>query len=111
VVNIHPSLLPAFPGVDAQRQALSYGAKVTGCTVHFVDAGTDTGPIIAQSAVPILDGDDEATLRARLLEQEHRLLVEVLRWIAAGRVELVAGRDGGRPRVAVRGAGAAAEKH
>jgi phosphoribosylglycinamide formyltransferase-1 len=109
VVNIHPSLLPAFPGVDAQEQALSYGAKVTGCTVHFVDAGTDTGPIIAQTAIPVLDADDGASLRARLLEHEHRLLVEVLRWIAAGRVELVAGREGGRPHVTVRASGAAPE--
>ena len=62
VVNVHPALLPAFPGVHAQRQALEYGVRVAGCTVHFVDRGTDTGPIIAQAAVPVLDDDDEATL-------------------------------------------------
>jgi len=102
VVNIHPALLPAFPGVHAQRQALEYGARVTGCTVHFVDAGMDTGPIIAQSTVPVLDGDDEAALVARLLEKEHALLPEVLQWIADGRVEVVAGAEGKRPRVTVK---------
>lgn len=100
VVNIHPALLPAFPGVHAQRQALEYGARVTGCTVHFVDAGMDTGPIIAQSTVPVLDGDDEAALVARLLEKEHALLPEVLQWIADGRVEVVPGAAG-RPKVRV----------
>lgn len=103
VVNIHPALLPAFPGVHAQRQALEYGARVTGCTVHFVDAGMDTGPIIAQSTVPVLDSDDEATLVARLLEKEHALLPEVLQWIADGRVEVIAGAgDNKRPRVTVK---------
>src|SRR5689334_16105429 len=67
IVNIHPSLLPAFPGVDAQKQAFDYGVKVTGCTVHLVDEGTDTGPIIAQREVPVLDGDDADTLRRRIL--------------------------------------------
>lgn len=86
VVNIHPSLLPSFPGVDAQAQALAYGVKVTGCTVHFVDAGTDTGPIIAQSAVPVRDDDTVETLRARVLVEEHRLLPAVVRDFAAGRV-------------------------
>jgi phosphoribosylglycinamide formyltransferase-1 len=89
VVNIHPALLPAFPGVDAQAQALAYGARVTGCTVHFVDAGTDTGPVIAQAAVPILEGDDRDTLAARLLPQEHALLVTALRWIAEGKVTVI----------------------
>jgi phosphoribosylglycinamide formyltransferase 1 len=101
VVNIHPSLLPAFPGVNAQAQALRYGVRVTGCTVHLVDAGTDTGPIVAQSAVPVLDGDDEDALRARILEKEHQLLPEVLRWIAEGRVEVLPGKQGERPRVRV----------
>jgi phosphoribosylglycinamide formyltransferase-1 len=101
VVNIHPSLLPAFPGVDAQEQALEYGVKLAGCTVHLVDEGTDTGPIIAQRAVPVLDTDDATALRARILTEEHSLLVEVLRAISEGRVELVPG-DGRRTRVRVR---------
>jgi phosphoribosylglycinamide formyltransferase-1 len=99
VVNIHPALLPAFPGVDAQKQALDYGVRVTGCTVHFVDAGTDTGPIIAQRAVAVLAGDDVETLKARVLVEEHRLLPEVLQWIAEGRVSVVGGE--GRARVVV----------
>lgn len=103
VVNIHPALLPAFPGIHAQRQALEYGARVTGCTVHFVDAGMDTGPIIAQTPVPIDDDDDEASLTARVLVEEHRLLPEVLSWIAEGRVEVIT-REGARPRVRVRSA-------
>lgn len=73
IVNIHPALLPAFPGLDAQKQALNYGVKVSGCTVHFVDAGVDTGPIILQQAVPLEEGDDEESLSKRILEQEHRL--------------------------------------
>jgi phosphoribosylglycinamide formyltransferase 1 len=101
VINIHPALLPAFPGVHAQKQALNYGVKVAGCTVHFVDAGVDTGPIIAQRAVPVLDGDDEDQLGARILEQEHAVFVEVLRWLAADRVRLVAGTATTRSRVVV----------
>jgi len=104
VVNIHPSLLPAFPGVDSQKQAFDYGVKIAGCTVHFVDAGTDTGPIIAQAAVPVLDEDDAESLRRRILEQEHELLVSVLGWLSEGRVELVRDAAGGRTRVRVRGA-------
>lgn len=92
VINIHPSLLPAFPGVHAQRQALDKRVRVTGCTVHLVDAGTDTGPILGQAAVPVLDDDDETTLTARILEQEHRLLPSVLQWIAEGRLRMVDGR-------------------
>jgi phosphoribosylglycinamide formyltransferase 1 len=91
VVNIHPALLPAFPGVHAQKQALDYGARVTGCTVHFVDEGCDTGPIIAQAAVPVLDGDDEAALTARILAAEHALYPAALAAVADGRVH-VAGR-------------------
>jgi phosphoribosylglycinamide formyltransferase-1 len=72
-VNVHPSLLPAFPGLDAQRQALEHGVKVAGATVHLVDAGTDTGPIAGQEAVPVLPGDDEAVLAERILATEHRL--------------------------------------
>ncbi|MFH1573036.1 MAG: phosphoribosylglycinamide formyltransferase, partial [Acidobacteriota bacterium] len=72
-LNIHPALLPSFPGLHAQRQALEHGAKVSGCTVHWVDEGVDTGPILLQQAVPVLDGDTEQTLSARILEQEHDL--------------------------------------
>ena len=99
VVNVHPALLPAFPGVDAQAQALRYGVRVAGCTVHFVDAGTDTGPIIAQAVVPVLEGDDEAALRARILEKEHALLPAALQWCAEGRVTVepaAAARASGR---------------
>lgn len=95
VVNVHPALLPAFPGVNAIRQALSHGVKVTGCTVHFVDEGVDSGPIIAQRAVPVLDGDDEASLGARIHAAEHELFVSVLSDIAAGRVAPPRGVPGG----------------
>jgi phosphoribosylglycinamide formyltransferase-1 len=91
VVNIHPTLLPAFPGVHAHRQTYDYGVKIAGCTVHFVDAGVDTGPVIAQSAVTVQDDDDEAALRARILVEEHRLLPAVVRAIAERRV-IVEGR-------------------
>jgi phosphoribosylglycinamide formyltransferase 1 len=84
IINIHPALLPAFPGVHAQRQALEYGVKITGCTVHLIDEGVDTGPILAQRAVPVRDDDDEDALAARILEQEHDLLVGVLSAIADG---------------------------
>jgi phosphoribosylglycinamide formyltransferase-1 len=86
VVNVHPALLPSFPGVNAVGQALAHGVKVTGCTVHFVDEGVDSGPIIAQRAVTVHEGDDEASLAARIHEAEHELLVSVLADIAAGRV-------------------------
>ncbi len=99
VVNIHPALLPSFPGVDAQKQALDHGARVTGCTVHMVDRGTDTGPILAQRAVPVLEGDDLESLKARILEAEHALLPEVLQWIAEGRVTVDA--TPGRPKVRI----------
>lgn len=101
IVNVHPALLPAFPGVHGVRQALAYGVRVAGCTVHFVDRGTDTGPIIAQTAVPVLDDDDEATLAARILEKEHELLPRVLQWIAEERVS-VEQTAGARPHVRVR---------
>jgi phosphoribosylglycinamide formyltransferase-1 len=104
VVNVHPALLPAFPGVHAQRQALDYGVRVAGCTVHLVDRGTDTGPIVAQAVVPVLDDDDEESLRARILAREHELLPRVLQWMAEGRVSVEAPADtSGRARVRVRG--------
>jgi phosphoribosylglycinamide formyltransferase-1 len=78
ILNIHPSLLPSFPGLDAQRQALEHGVKFTGCTVHFVDETLDGGPIIAQRAVPVLEGDTVETLSARILEQEHELYAEAV---------------------------------
>lgn len=86
VINIHPSLLPAFPGVRSQSQALHHGVKVSGCTVHFVDAGLDTGAIIAQAAVPVLDDDTEESLQARILAEEHRLLPSAVADLAAGRL-------------------------
>jgi phosphoribosylglycinamide formyltransferase 1 len=82
VINIHPSLLPSFPGLHAQRQALEHGVKVTGCTVHLVTAGVDEGPILTQAAVPVLDGDTEESLSDRILEQEHRILVEAVNRMA-----------------------------
>jgi phosphoribosylglycinamide formyltransferase 1 len=91
IMNIHPALLPSFPGLHAQQQALDYGVKCSGCTVHFVDAGTDTGPIIVQASVPVLEEDDEASLSARIQVQEHRLYPEAIRLFAAGRLR-VAGR-------------------
>jgi phosphoribosylglycinamide formyltransferase-1 len=104
VINIHPALLPSFPGVHGQAQALAYGVRVTGCTVHFVDVGTDTGPILAQAVVPVLDDDDEGTLKRRVFAREHALLPTVLQWIAEGRVTVEPpAMPGGRPRVRVRG--------
>lgn len=102
IVNIHPSLLPAFPGVRAQRQALDYGVKIAGCTVHFVDAGVDTGPIIGQRAVSVRDDDDEPSLSARILAEEHALLVDALRALSEGRVEVCATPGSARQRVRVR---------
>ncbi len=103
VINIHPALLPAFPGVHAQKQALEYGVTVAGCTVHLVDAGTDTGRILAQAVVPVLAGDDEATLTARILAQEHRLFSSVLQWLADGRMEIVEGKPVARGVVTAAG--------
>lgn len=94
-INVHPSLLPAFPGLHAQRQALAAGVKIAGVTVHFVDEGIDTGAIVAQAGVPVLDDDTEESLAARILVEEHRLYPEVVRWIAEGRVSV----DGRRVRV------------
>jgi phosphoribosylglycinamide formyltransferase 1 len=87
VINVHPALLPAFTGVNGQGQAFDYGVKVAGCTVHFVDGGVDTGPIIAQAVVPVADSDTSESLRLRILKQEHRLLPAVVRAHAEGRIE------------------------
>ena len=88
VLNIHPALLPAFPGLQGWTQALEYGAKVAGCTVHFVDTGTDTGPIIIQRAVPVLTGDTPETLHARIQVEEHLAYPEALRLLSAGRLRV-----------------------
>lgn len=88
IMNIHPALLPAFPGINAQRKALEYGVKIAGCTVHFVDPGVDSGPIIIQAAVPVLDDDDETTLSRRILEQEHRIYPEAIQLYAEGRLHI-----------------------
>lgn len=92
IVNIHPSLLPAFPGLESWKQALDYGAKVTGCTVHFVDAGMDTGPIIGQETVPVLDDDTPASLHERIQQAERRLYPAVVGALAAGRIQVVGRR-------------------
>lgn len=88
ILNIHPSLLPAFPGLDAQRQALEQGVKITGCTVHFVDEFLDSGPILIQAAVPVLDNDTEATLAARILTQEHLIYSKAIQSIVEDRVTI-----------------------
>jgi len=87
-LNIHPSLLPAFPGLHAQRQALEHGVRVTGATVHFSDEGMDTGPIVLQAAVPVLPGDSEETLSRRILAEEHRIFPEAVRLFAEGRLRI-----------------------
>ncbi|EKD42279.1 MAG: hypothetical protein ACD_73C00227G0002, partial [uncultured bacterium] len=88
IINIHPSLLPAFAGLDVQKQALDYGVRFSGCTVHFVDAGCDTGPIILQTVVPILEGDTVETLSARILIEEHKLLPKAVDLIAQNKVKI-----------------------
>lgn len=88
ILNIHPSLLPAFPGLDAQRQALEHGVKVSGCTVHFVDPSLDGGPIIQQAAVPVLETDTAETLSSRILAEEHRIYPEAIQAVLEGRCEL-----------------------
>lgn len=95
IVNIHPALLPAFPGLHVQKKALEYGARFAGCTVHFVDTGVDTGPIIIQAVVPILDDDTEETLSARILEQEHKIYPKAIQLIAEDRVKV----EGRRVRI------------
>jgi phosphoribosylglycinamide formyltransferase 1 len=91
ILNIHPSLLPAFPGLEAQQQAFAYGVRIAGCTVHFVDEELDHGPIVVQKAVPVLDGDDEPSLSARILEQEHIAYSEAIGIVLSGKYQ-VAGR-------------------
>ncbi len=95
ILNIHPALLPAFPGLHAQRQALDYGVKYSGCTVHFVDRGMDSGPIVLQQCVEVFDNDDEDSLSRRILEQEHRLFPRAVRLFFAGSLAL----DGRRVRI------------
>jgi phosphoribosylglycinamide formyltransferase 1 len=88
ILNIHPSLLPAFPGLDAQHQALAHGVKVTGCTVHFVDEQLDSGPIVQQAAVPVYDDDTDDSLSARILEQEHRIYTEAIGLVLSGKYRI-----------------------
>src|SRR5712671_1425368 len=92
VLNIHPSLLPAFPGLDAQYQAIQHGAKISGCTVHFVDDGLDSGPIIQQAAVPVLDDDTADSLSARIVKEEHRIYSEAIALVLSGRYRIVGRR-------------------
>jgi phosphoribosylglycinamide formyltransferase-1 len=96
ILNIHPSLLPAFPGLDGQRQAFEYGVRVSGCTVHFVDEDLDHGPILVQRTVPVLAQDDEHTLADRILEQEHQAYSEAIRLVIEGNYEIVGRRVVGR---------------
>src|SRR6516162_8976441 len=91
ILNIHPSLLPSFPGLESQRQALEYGVKFAGCTVHFVDENLDAGPIIVQAAVPVKDDDTEASLSERILKEEHRIYSEAVRLVLEGKYK-IAGR-------------------
>jgi phosphoribosylglycinamide formyltransferase-1 len=95
ILNIHPSLLPAFPGLDAQHQALEHGVKISGCTVHFVDEYLDAGPIVMQAAVPVLDDDTVDSLSARILKEEHRIYSEAIRILLAGKFRI----DGRRVRL------------
>jgi phosphoribosylglycinamide formyltransferase-1 len=95
LINIHPALLPSFPGLHAQRQALEWGVKVSGCTVHFVDEEVDHGPIILQAAVPVLEDDTEDSLAKRILEQEHLIFPQAVAWFAEGRIRV----DGRRAKV------------
>ncbi len=88
ILNIHPGLLPSFPGLHAQKQALDYGVRVTGCTVHFVDEGVDSGPVILQQAVQVMEDDSEETLSARILEQEHHLYPEAVKLFVEGKLDV-----------------------
>jgi phosphoribosylglycinamide formyltransferase-1 len=98
VVNIHPSLLPSFPGIDAHAQAIAYGVKLSGCTVHLVTEGVDAGPVLAQRAVPVRPDDDVDSLSERILVQEHELLVSTLQAIASGALTVEPAEEGKRPR-------------
>jgi phosphoribosylglycinamide formyltransferase-1 len=88
ILNIHPALLPSFPGVEAQKQALEYGAKFSGCTVHFVDEGVDTGPVICQAVVPVLDEDTPETLAHRILKEEHRIYTEAINLVLEDKIRI-----------------------
>jgi phosphoribosylglycinamide formyltransferase 1 len=92
ILNIHPSLLPSFPGLESQRQALEYGVKYAGCTVHFVDENLDAGPIVLQATVPVRDDDTEETLSLRILEEEHRIYTEAVRIVLEGKYKIVGRR-------------------
>jgi phosphoribosylglycinamide formyltransferase-1 len=92
IMNIHPALLPAFPGLHGQRQAIEYGVKISGCTVHFVDGGMDTGPVIIQAAVPVTDDDTEESLSERILALEHKVFPEAIKLFSEGRLELIGRR-------------------
>jgi phosphoribosylglycinamide formyltransferase 1 len=92
ILNIHPSLLPSFPGLESQKQALDYGVKFAGCTVHFVDENLDAGPIVLQATVPVLDGDDEDVLSERILKEEHRIYTEAVKIILEGKYAIVGRR-------------------
>ncbi|MGH9565523.1 MAG: phosphoribosylglycinamide formyltransferase [Candidatus Angelobacter sp.] len=100
ILNIHPSLLPAFPGIDAQKQAIEYGARVSGCTVHFVDEHLDHGAIILQKTVPVLETDNDQTLAARILEQEHIAYTEAINLVLSGEIEVQGRRVVRRTRTA-----------
>lgn len=95
IMNIHPALLPSFPGTHAQRDALEYGVKIAGCTIHFIDEGMDTGPIILQATVPVLEDDSEETLSKRILEEEHKLYPRAIQLYAEGRLKI----EGRRVRI------------
>jgi len=88
IMNIHPALLPAFPGLHVQKQALDYGVRFSGCTVHFADGGVDTGPIIIQAVVPVFDEDNEERLAARILQEEHKIYSRAIQWYAENRLEV-----------------------
>ena len=92
IMNIHPALLPSFPGLNVQKKALEYGAKFSGCTVHFVDEGVDTGPIIIQAAVPVYDDDTEETLSKRILKEEHKVYPKSIQLFAEGKLKVVGRR-------------------